>query len=70
MRRMAWAALLLPALVASAAVMVSARRRPETRGPDIKSAKAMLPALRSGSCAGRQDIAGGRCAGDHGTLSL
>ena len=61
MRRMAWAALLLPALVASAAVMVSAAVAQETRGADIKSAKAMLPHCAAGLAPDAQDIAGGRC---------
>ena len=70
MRRMAWAALLLPALVASAAAMVSAAVAQETRGADIKSAKAMLPHCAAGLAPDAQDIAGGRCAGIMATLSF
>ena len=56
MRHVAWAALLLPALVASAFAQ-------ETRDADIKSAKAMLPHCAAGLAPDAQDMAGGRCAG-------
>jgi Rap1a immunity proteins len=67
MRRMAWAALLLPALMASA---VAQEPRSETRSADIKSAQAMLPHCAAGLAPDAQDMAGGRCAGIMATLSF
>jgi len=58
-----WAALLL-ALMASAAVAQ------DTRGTDIRSAKAMLPHCMAGLKPDAQDTAGGRCAGILATLSF
>ena len=65
MRRVAWAALLLPALLVSAAIMASAAVAQETR-----SANAMLPHCAAGLAPDAQDIAGGRCAGIMATLSF
>jgi len=59
----AWAALLLP-LMASAAVAQ------DTRGAEIRSAKAMLPHCVAGLKPDAQDTAGGRCAGIMATLSF
>jgi|SRR5882757_6563398 hypothetical protein len=76
MRHVAWAALLLPALVASAAVVTSvaattsAAVAQETKSTDIRSAKAMLPHCAAGLAPDAQDIAGGRCAGIMATLSF
>jgi hypothetical protein len=64
MRRVAWAALLLPALMASVAVAQ------ETRNADNRSAKAMLPHCAAGLAPDAQDMAGGRCAGIMATLSF
>ena len=64
MRRVAWAALLLPALLASVAVAQ------EPRSAGIGSAKAMLPHCAAGLAPDAQDIAGGRCAGIMATLSF
>src|SRR5262245_26851401 len=69
MRRMAWAALLLPALLASAAVGQETKNA-ETRNADIRSAKAMLPHCSAGLAPSAQDVAGGRCAGIMATLSF
>jgi Ssp1 endopeptidase immunity protein Rap1a len=62
MRRVAWAALLLPVLMASAAVAQGSA--------DIRNAKAMLPHCAAGLAPDAQDIAGGRCAGIMATLSF
>jgi Rap1a immunity proteins len=70
MRHVAWTALLLPALLVSAAVMASAAVAQETRGAEIRSTKAMLPHCAAGLAADAQDIAGGRCAGIMATLSF
>jgi Rap1a immunity proteins len=59
----AWAVLLLP-LMAPAAVAQ------DTRGADIRSAKAMLPHCVAGLKTDAQDTAGGRCAGIMATLSF
>ncbi len=67
MRRMAWAALLLPALMAAA---VAQETGSETRSAEIKSATAMLPHCAAGLAPDAQDIAGGRCAGIMATLSF
>ena len=63
MRLVPWAALLLPTLMASAAVAQDTRS--ETR-----SAKAMLPHCTAGLAPDAQDAAGGRCAGIMATLSF
>ena len=63
MRLATWAALLL-ALMASAAIAQ------DTRGADIRSAKAMLPHCVAGLKPDAQDTAGGRCAGIMATLSF
>jgi len=70
MRHVAWAALLLPALVSSAAIMASAAVAQEPRSAGIGSAKAMLPHCAAGLAPDAQDIAGGRCAGIMATLSF
>ena len=70
MRHVAWAALLLSALVASAAVVTSAAVAQETRNADIRSAQAMLPQCAAGLAPDAQDLAGGRCAGSMATLSF
>jgi hypothetical protein len=67
MRRMAWAALLLPALMASA---VAQEPRSETRNAEIRNAAAMLPHCAAGLAPDAQDMAGGRCAGIMATLSF
>lgn len=59
MRPVTWAGLLLPALMASAAV-----------AQDTGSAKAMLPHCVAGLKPDAQDTAGGRCAGIMATLSF
>src|SRR5262245_39761304 len=64
MRRMAWAAFLMPALLASAAIAQ------DTRNADIRSAKAMLPHCSAGLAPDALDVAGGRCAGIMATLSF
>jgi Rap1a immunity proteins len=64
MRRVAWAALLLPALMASIAVAQ------EPKSAEIRTAKAMLPHCAAGLAPDAQDIAGGRCAGIMATLSF
>jgi hypothetical protein len=64
MRCVASAALLLLVLTASAAVAQ------DTRGADLRSAKAMLPHCAAGLAPDAQDIAGGRCAGIMATLSF
>jgi hypothetical protein len=69
MRHVAWAARLLPALVASAALTASAVAQ-EPRSAEIRSAKAMLPHCTAGLAPDAQDIAGGRCAGIMATLSF
>jgi hypothetical protein len=62
-RLVTWAALLLP-LMAPAAVAQ------DTRGADVRSAKAMLPHCMAGLKPDAQDTAGGRCAGIMATLSF
>jgi hypothetical protein len=69
MRRMAWAALLVPALLASAAVAQETRSA-DTRSAEIRSAKTMLPHCAAGLSPDAQDMAGGRCAGIMATLSF
>jgi len=69
MRHVAWAALLLPALAASAAFTASAVAQ-EPKSAEIRSAKAMLPHCAAGLAPDAQDIAGGRCAGIMATLSF
>ena len=59
-RPVLWAALLLPALLGSAAVAQDTTR----------SAKAMLPHCAAGLAPDAQDMAGGRCAGIMATLSF
>jgi hypothetical protein len=68
MRHVAWAALLLPALMAQFAVTAAVAQ--ETKSADIRSAKAMLPHCAAGLAPDAQDIAGGRCAGIMATLSF
>jgi hypothetical protein len=63
-RPVLWAALLLPALLGSAAVAQ------DTRSPGTGSAKAMLPHCAAGLAPDAQDMAGGRCAGIMATLSF
>ena len=72
MRRVAWAVLLLPALMASAAVAQETRSEPgsESRGGEIRSATAMLPHCAAGLAPDARDMAGGRCAGIMATLSF
>ena len=71
MRRVAWAVLLLPALMASAVAQEPrSEPRSETRNPEIRSATAMLPHCAAGLVPDAQDIAGGRCAGIMATLSF
>ena len=71
MRRMAWAALLLPALMASAVAQETrSEPRSETRSAEIRSAMAMLPHCAAGLGPDAQDMAGGRCAGIMATLSF
>ena len=67
MRRVAWAALLLPALMAAA---VAQEPRSETGSAEIRSATAMLPHCAAGLAPDAQDMAGGRCAGIMATLSF
>ena len=70
MRHVAWATLLLPALLTSATVMTSIAVAQEPRSTDLRSAKAMLPHCAAGLAPDAQDIAGGRCAGIMATLSF
>ena len=62
-RLVTWAAL-LPALMTTAAIAQ------DTRGTDIRTAKAMLPHCMAGLKPDAQDTAGGRCAGIMATLSF
>jgi len=64
MRLLTWAALLVPALLSSAAVAQ------ESRNVEIRSVKDMLPHCAAGLVPNAQDTAGGRCAGIMATLSF